>query len=137
MSAAGWARRKPDNGCWYERIAGGLQASLEGESPMPRRRATARTFDFTRELGADGWTGEGFELVNEGRIEAPAQAELALEADGRAGDWIRTAASARGRSADSARSVAAAARRGGLRTARLQPVGGGRPQALAARPPAA
>jgi ATP-dependent helicase/nuclease subunit A len=80
--------RKQDKGCWYDRIATGLQASVEGESPVRRRRATARTFDFTRELGAEGWTGEGFELVNEGRIREPDQAELPLEAIAAVGDWI-------------------------------------------------
>ncbi len=90
LYVGGWVgARKQDKGCWYDRIAAGLQASLEGENPVRRRRATARTFDFTRELGAEGWTGEGFELVNEGPIEAPAQAELALEATAAAGDWIR------------------------------------------------
>ena len=130
LYVGGWVgARKQDKGCWYDRIAGGLQASVEGESPIPRRRATARTFDFTRELGTEGWTGEGFELVNEGRIEAPAQAELALEADGRRRRLDQAAASARGRSADSARSVATPARRDAVRASRLQPVGAGRPTA--------
>jgi ATP-dependent helicase/nuclease subunit A len=91
LYVGGWVgATKPDKGCWYERIAAGLQASLEAESPVPRRRAAVRTYDFAQELGAEGWTGEGFELMNEGLVEAPAQAELALEATATAGDWIKT-----------------------------------------------
>jgi ATP-dependent helicase/nuclease subunit A len=45
-------------------------------------------FDFTRDLGSEGWTGAGFELANEGHIEAPAQAELVLETRAQVGDWI-------------------------------------------------
>jgi ATP-dependent helicase/nuclease subunit A len=89
LYVGGWVGvTRQDKGCWYDRITAGLQASLEGDSPVPRGQATARTFDFTRDLGSEGWTGEGFELVNEGRIDAPAQAELALEVTAQVGDWI-------------------------------------------------
>jgi ATP-dependent helicase/nuclease subunit A len=92
LYVGGWVgKTRPDRGCWYDRITAGLEASIEGESQEPRRRATARTFDFTKEFGIDGWQGEGFELVNEGRIEAPAQAELALEQIAAVGDWVKTA----------------------------------------------
>jgi ATP-dependent helicase/nuclease subunit A len=90
LYVGGWVgMTRQDKGCWYERISAGLQASLEGDSPVPRTRATAKTFDFTPELGAEGWTGEGFELVNEGRVEAPVQTELALEDVAGVGDWIK------------------------------------------------
>jgi ATP-dependent helicase/nuclease subunit A len=89
LYVGGWVGVKAqDKGCWYDRISAGLRASLEGDSPVPRARATARIFDFTRDLGSEGWKGEGFELVNEGRIDAPAQAELALETTAQAGEWI-------------------------------------------------
>ncbi len=82
-------KTKPDRGCWHERIAAGLEASLEGDSPMPRRRAAAKSFDFTKALGNDeGWKGDGYELVNQGVIEAPAQAELALEETATLGAWV-------------------------------------------------
>ncbi len=87
LYVGGWVgETKPDRGCWYERITRGLKASIEGESAEPRGRATAKTFDFTAD--ADGWSGEGFELVNDGRIDAPAQAELALERTATVGNWI-------------------------------------------------
>jgi ATP-dependent helicase/nuclease subunit A len=89
LYVGGWVgARAADRGCWYERIARGLKASLEGESAAPRRRATEKPFDFTGQLGADGWAGDGFELVNEGHIAAPAQAELALEDIATLGDWV-------------------------------------------------
>jgi len=92
LYVGGWVgKTRPDRGCWYERITAGLEASLDGESLEPRRRATAKTFDFAKQFGIDGWQGEGFELVNEGRIEAPAQAELALEAIAAVGDWVNNA----------------------------------------------
>jgi ATP-dependent helicase/nuclease subunit A len=89
LYVGGWVgETKPDRGCWYERIARGLKASIDGETGEPRRRATIKAFDFTQPLGADGWTGDGFELVNEGRIREPDQAELPLEATAAVGDWI-------------------------------------------------
>ena len=92
LYVGGWVgKTRPDRGCWYERIGAGLKTSVDGESLEPRRRATAKTFDFTSEFGIDGWQGEGFELMNEGRIEAPAQAELALEAIAAVGDWVAQA----------------------------------------------
>jgi ATP-dependent helicase/nuclease subunit A len=89
LYVGGWVGvTRQDKGCWYDRITAGLQASVERDSPVPRARATAKMFDFTRDLGSEGWTGAGFELANEGRIEAPAQAELALETRAQVGDWI-------------------------------------------------
>ena len=62
LYVCGWyGARKPDRGCWYERIEAGLRASSETEvssdSAQPRGRAEARTFDFaaTELLGSDGW----------------------------------------------------------------------------------
>jgi ATP-dependent helicase/nuclease subunit A len=69
LYVGGWVgKTKPDGGCWYERISAGLAQS----------DAVTRTFDFTALIGQDGWTGDGFELTNEGRIERPDQEELAL-----------------------------------------------------------
>ncbi len=82
--------RRQDAGCWYDRVAAGLRASAEGDTPVERVRATARVFDFEKELGdAAGWQGDGFELVNQGRIAAVAQQELALEAAVPLGAWAR------------------------------------------------
>ena len=89
MSAAGSARSKQDTGCWYDRIAAGLAASVEGESLEPRVRASRKAFDFTEQLGAAGWSGEGYELVNDGRIVVPEQQELALEPTARLEAWAR------------------------------------------------
>ena len=69
LFVGGWiGSKKPDKGCWYERIATGLAQS----------DATSRPFDFTDLIGAEGWQGDGFELVHEGRIEPPEQEELPL-----------------------------------------------------------
>ena len=82
--------RKQDTGCWYDRIAAGLQASVESDQPFGRARATPRTYDFATQLGDDaGWEGEGFELVNDGTIEEISQQELALEATVKLEDWAR------------------------------------------------
>jgi ATP-dependent helicase/nuclease subunit A len=90
LYVGGWVGlTKPDKGCWYERISAGLEASRAGPSALQRRRATERTFDFAAQLGKDGWSGKGFELTNEGRIEIPQQAELALEQVFKPGRWIR------------------------------------------------
>jgi ATP-dependent helicase/nuclease subunit A len=85
LYVGGWfVARKPDRGCWYERIEAGLRASSKAEifpeSPQPRGRATTREFDFRELLGGEGWAGEGYELINAGTIGVPQQAELALEA---------------------------------------------------------
>ncbi|TAJ87694.1 MAG: double-strand break repair helicase AddA [Reyranella sp.] len=74
LYVGGWVgSKKPDRGCWYERIETGLRASSEAGSG----RAVARTFDFTA-LVADGWSGNGFELTNEGRIVEAEQRELPI-----------------------------------------------------------
>jgi len=89
----GWVgAKKPDRGCWYERIEAGLRASSEAEifpeAPPPRGRAVPRAFDFTRLLADEGWTGDGYELTNVGQIELPDQAELPLDLAARLEPWI-------------------------------------------------
>jgi ATP-dependent helicase/nuclease subunit A len=93
LYVGGWIGSKPqDNGCWYDRIAAGLAASVDGERFEPRVQATRRTFDFTGQLGGTGWKGEGYELVNEGRIEVPEQQALPLDPIARMESWARTPA---------------------------------------------
>jgi ATP-dependent helicase/nuclease subunit A len=89
----GWVgAKKPDRGCWYERIEAGLRASSEAEifpeAPPPRGRAVPRTFDFTRLRADEGWAGDGYELTNIGQIELPDQAELPLDLAARLEPWI-------------------------------------------------
>jgi ATP-dependent helicase/nuclease subunit A len=92
LYVGGWIGSKPqDQGCWYDRIRAGLAASADGESDEPRVQATARTFDFTKDIDA-GWAGDGFELVNQGRIVAPEQEALPLEATARLEAWAHTPA---------------------------------------------
>lgn len=80
LYVGGWVgQRKPDSGCWYERITTGLADS----------GVATKEFDFTKDIGADGWTGEGFELSNEGHIEAPQQQELALPDTVALPAWVR------------------------------------------------
>jgi ATP-dependent helicase/nuclease subunit A len=90
--------RKPDEGCWYERIEAGLQASqLRRRTPgrsLPQGRAVPRVFDFTTLLGEQGWRGDGYELTNPGRIEVPEQAELPLDAEAALEDWAERPAPA-------------------------------------------
>jgi ATP-dependent helicase/nuclease subunit A len=43
-------------------------------------------------LGAAGWQGEGYELVNEGRLEVPEQQELALEPVAKLEAWAHSPA---------------------------------------------
>lgn len=93
LYVAGWiGAKKQDTGCWYDRIAAGLAASIDGESTEPRVRASRRTFDFTSQLGTAGWSGEGYELVNAGRILVPEQQELALEPTAPLEPWARAPA---------------------------------------------
>jgi ATP-dependent helicase/nuclease subunit A len=74
LYVGGWVgSKKPDRGCWYERIEAGLRASSEDENG----RAMARPFDFTA-LVADGWSGDGFELTNEGHVAEAEQRELPI-----------------------------------------------------------
>ena len=54
----------------------------------------ARAFDFTTQLGAEGWAGDGYELTNAGSIELPEQAELPLEAAARLEPWVHQPAPA-------------------------------------------
>ncbi len=90
LYVGGWiGTKKQDTGCWYDRIAAGLAASVEGESPEPRERASPKAFDFTGLLGTAGWSGDGYELVNAGRIVVPEQQELALEAMAQLEPWAR------------------------------------------------
>jgi ATP-dependent helicase/nuclease subunit A len=87
LYVGGWIGSKPqDNGCWYDRIAAGLAASVDGESFESRVRATRKFFDFTKDIDI-GWSGEGYELVNEGRIEAPEQQALPLDSVARLEAW--------------------------------------------------
>jgi ATP-dependent helicase/nuclease subunit A len=81
--------RRQDTGCWYDRIASGLRASIDGDSPVERVRATARTFDFTALDANAGWVGEGFELANPGQIVDVEQRELALDAPLELPAWAR------------------------------------------------
>ncbi|MCW5732737.1 MAG: double-strand break repair helicase AddA [Enhydrobacter sp.] len=93
LYVGGWiGTKKQDAGCWYDRIAAGLAASIEGDSLEPRVRAVPKVFDFTAQLGAAGWAGDGYELVNAGRIVVPEQQELALEPMARLESWARAAA---------------------------------------------
>src|SRR3954471_21838959 len=88
LYVGGWiGSRAQDNGCWYDRIAAGLAASVDGDSMVPRVRATPRTFDFAPALGELGWKGEGYELINEGRIEVPEQQALPLDPTARLEWW--------------------------------------------------
>ena len=97
LYVGGWVgARKQDAGCWYERIAAGLKASLEdAASPhgdQPHVRASARPYDFTKLLGQDGWAGDGYELVGEGKIEIPLQAELPIPTEAKLPAWWRAPA---------------------------------------------
>jgi ATP-dependent helicase/nuclease subunit A len=84
LYVGGWVgAKKPDRGCWYERIEAGFRASSEAGSALPR------TFDFTTLLGPEGWAGDGYELTNAGQIELPEQAELPLEAAAKLEPWVR------------------------------------------------
>ena len=103
LYVGGWIGSKPqDGGCWYDRIAAGLAASVEGETVEARVRATRKVFDFSRELADLGWSGDGFELVNEGRIEVPEQRGLAARHRGPARSLGRPTRPCGARSADTA-----------------------------------
>ena len=96
----GWVGTRPqDAGCWYDRIAAGLEASVAADiSPdaeQPRGRAIKRSFDFSHgALGAEGWQGDGYELTGEGRLPAGVQEELPLVAPHLLPSWSRQAAPA-------------------------------------------
>jgi ATP-dependent helicase/nuclease subunit A len=92
LYVGGWIGSRPqDQGCWYDRIRAGLAASVEGDSLEPRLRARAKPFDFTKDTET-GWTGDGFELVNEGRTVVPEQQASPLAATARLEAWARTPA---------------------------------------------
>ncbi len=79
LYVGGWVgKTKPDKECWYNRISQGLLAAGEPKHP----------FDFTGDIGADGWKGEGFELTNPGHIKLPEQQELALAETEPLPKWI-------------------------------------------------
>jgi len=79
LYVGGWiGQRKQDSHCWYERIAGGLAES--GLAPTE--------FDFADLMGDEGWKGPGFRLLNEGQLEEPDQAPLALPDNAELPDWI-------------------------------------------------
>lgn len=97
LYVGGWVgARKQDRGCWYERIEAGLRASseteIDPESPLPRGRAVPKPFDFSTLVREEGWSGDGYELVNEGHIEEPEQQELAIADEAPLPDWWREAA---------------------------------------------
>jgi ATP-dependent helicase/nuclease subunit A len=99
LYVGGWVgAKKPDRGCWYERIEAGLRASSDAgvvrRISEPRGRAVARVFDFTPQLGDEGWSGDGYELTNPGNIEIPEQAELPLEMVARLEPWVHQPAPA-------------------------------------------
>jgi ATP-dependent helicase/nuclease subunit A len=87
-----YADKKPDRGCWYERIEAGLRASSNVGSvrsiSLPTSHAVPRVFDFTPMLGEHGWQGDGYELTNPGHVELPEQAELPLREDAPVEDWV-------------------------------------------------
>lgn len=84
LYVGGWVgSKKPDRGCWYERIEAGLRASSEAEGG----RAVARPFDFTT-LVADGWSGDGFELTNEGHVAEAEQRELPIADEAPQPSWL-------------------------------------------------
>jgi ATP-dependent helicase/nuclease subunit A len=91
LYVGGWTgTRKPDRGCWYERIEAGLRASAEAELPEDaahRVRAVPRDFDFAAALGAAGWLGAGYELVNEGHIAETEQPELPIDEEAPLPGW--------------------------------------------------
>ncbi|HSI00350.1 MAG TPA: double-strand break repair helicase AddA [Reyranella sp.] len=95
LYVGGWIGSKPqDRGCWYDRIAAGLAASVDGDSFEARTRARRKTFDFSDLVDAAGWKGDGFELVNDGRVAMPEQQELALEPVAALETWANTPAPA-------------------------------------------
>jgi ATP-dependent helicase/nuclease subunit A len=101
LYVGGWVgQRKEDAGCWYERITAGLEASVAGASVagdtevdehggVPRGHALKKTFDFSGLLGPEGWEGEGYELIGEGRLPAGIQEELALKEAQKLPGWAR------------------------------------------------
>ena len=91
LYVGGWVgSKKPDAGCWYERISAGLAASVDGDDRWGRVRAVSKGFDFGTLLGEGGWAGDGYELVNEGEIEAPLQEELPISDAAPLPGWLRT-----------------------------------------------
>ena len=94
LYVGGWiGTRRQDPGCWYDRIAAGLQAS-SASADHERLHATPRTFDFTTLLPDTGWTGDGYELSNEGHIAEPDQRELPLAQTAELQDWAHRPAPA-------------------------------------------
>lgn len=91
LYVGGWfGSKKPDRGCWYERIEAGLRASTEAEIPADaplRVRAVAKEFDFVPALPIGGWSGDGYELVNEGHIIEAEQPELPIADEAPLPDW--------------------------------------------------
>jgi len=71
-------KQRPSAGCWYERVVAGLEASANADpEETPRTRATPTGFDFTGELGADGWEGDGYVLESGAEAPPEPQGELA------------------------------------------------------------
>ena len=88
--------KKPDAGCWYERVAGGLKASIIADMPAhtTRLRAAEHTFDFAQDIGREGWQGDGYVLVGDGEIAQPKQGALALSVATELPKWSRARAPA-------------------------------------------
>ncbi|MBV8394404.1 MAG: PD-(D/E)XK nuclease family protein, partial [Alphaproteobacteria bacterium] len=90
LYVGGWiGARKQDSGCWYERVAAGLAASIEGDGE--RNRAVEVEFDFGKEfaeLKAEGWSGKGYRLESPGRVAVPEQQELPLPESVPPAKWI-------------------------------------------------
>lgn len=94
LYVGGWiGTRRQDAGCWYDRIAAGLQASSDA-TDSDRLHARPREFDFTGLLPEAGWAGDGYELSNDGRIAEPEQHELPLARTADLQDWARQPAPA-------------------------------------------
>ena len=55
----------------------GAEADMPDGGP-PRVHAVARNFDFASLLPTEGWSGEGYELVNEGHVAEAEQRELPI-----------------------------------------------------------
>ena len=94
MSAAGSAPSRQDRGCWYDRIAAGLAASVEGESDGARVRGDGASRSTSRRNSA---TPAGRAKATSWSTRAdrvPEHQALALEAASPARAWARDPARA-------------------------------------------
>src|SRR5262249_37778487 len=89
LYVAGWVgSKKPDRGCWYERIEAGVRASSDASGAAGRKGAGAGAGGFGRLRGAEGWSGDGYELPSPGQIDVPEQAELPLDVEAPLEAWV-------------------------------------------------